>query len=93
VNERLEYRPSEFVGVAGPHYIYIGIKDRADFDKIDRPVEDRGQNEYGHVLIKTVEQGEVTVIFQFWLLSETTEAFLERCRRERAERQAAGGAS
>jgi hypothetical protein len=65
------------VAVASPNIVYVGIADRRDFDMIDVPVVDNGENENGHVLIKTVGDlgsDEVTVIFQFWVKSLTIEA-------------------
>jgi hypothetical protein len=68
-----ESRPTDFVGIATPTVIYIGVRDRAQFDKIASPLEDRGETENGHVLIKQVgEFGKgVTVIFQHWVKSLT----------------------
>jgi hypothetical protein len=65
----------EFVGVSTPTLIYIGVKDRADFDKIAAPLHDAGENERGHVLVKRVGEFDgknVTIIFQHWLKSLTS---------------------
>lgn len=83
---RFEHRPMDFVAVGHPTIIYVGIKDRADFDRIDRPCSDRGETDAGHVLVKTVEEDGVCVIFQHWLKSRTSAAFIADMRRERAER-------
>lgn len=72
------HNPQTFVKVAHPGFIYIGVKNREDFDRIGVPVTDHGQNDVGHVLTKTVEENGVRVIFQFWLKSLTAEAYLKR---------------
>ena len=56
-----EHRPMEFVGVPTPTLIYIGVKNRDDFDKIAAPLHDAGENERGHVLVKQVEIGRAHV--------------------------------
>lgn len=56
----------DFIGVSTPRWIYIGISDRAAFDRIDRPL-DHAEQAGTQVLTKTVEQDEVSVIFQHWL--------------------------
>lgn len=59
-----------FIGVASETLVYVGVADRAAFDRIGVPVRDHGENENGHVLSKTVGnfgRDEVTVIFQHWL--------------------------
>lgn len=76
---RFTYDPQQFVGVADPELIYVGIKDREAFDRIALPLTDYGPNDQGHVLIKqlgSMRRGEVTVIFQHWLLSLTIEAMM-----------------
>lgn len=73
-----EHRPQEFVGVTTPTLIYIGVKDRADFDKIASPLHDAGENERGHVLVKRIgdlDGKNVTIIFQHWLKSLTTAGY------------------
>jgi hypothetical protein len=55
----------DFVGVTTGTSIFVGVGSRVEFDKIERQCEDRGENEEGnHVLVKTVEQEGVRVIFQ-----------------------------
>jgi hypothetical protein len=59
---------NDFMGVTLGNLIYVGIGSRAEFDKIERQCEDRGESEEGnHVLVKTVEQEGVRVIFQHWI--------------------------
>jgi hypothetical protein len=61
-------RDGDFVGVTTRSYIFVGVGSRDEFDKIKRPFEDRGENEEGnHVLVKTVEQDGVHVVFQHWI--------------------------
>ncbi len=44
-----------FVGVSTGTYIFVGVGGRAEFDKIDRPCQDRGEKPGGtHVIVKTV---------------------------------------
>lgn len=74
----------EFVGVTSPNLIYIGIKSRADFDKIDRPCTDHGLNQNGHLLSKHVEGDGIYIVFQYWLKSETFAAMCARIDAERA---------
>ena len=57
------------MSVNSPHFIFVGVADRRAFDRIDRPVLDLGPKQDGsHVLMKTVEEGEVWVIFQHWIV-------------------------
>lgn len=73
-----ECLPQEYVGVTTPTLIYIGIKDRAEFDKIALPLHDAGENERGHVLVKRLGECDgtsVTIIFQHWLKSLTTAGY------------------
>ena len=73
-----ESRPLEFVSVTTPTLIFIGVDDRADFDKIALPLQDSGQNERGHVLVKRLGDfsgDKPTIVFQHWLLSPTTEGY------------------
>jgi hypothetical protein len=77
--ERFEYNPQTFVGCAGPKVVYVGVASRKTFDEIGAPCEDAGENENGHVLVKTVgELGTrpVTVIFQHWIKSRTLDALV-----------------
>jgi hypothetical protein len=68
--DRFESKPTDFVGIAGPTLVYIGVAKREDFDKLAAPCVDHGQTRDGHVLTKQVgsfASGDVTVIFQHWL--------------------------
>lgn len=68
--ERSEHKPVQFVTVANPTIVYVGIADRGDFDKIAKPCHDHGESDNGHVLTKVVGNygdDEVTIIFQHWL--------------------------
>ncbi|MDH5394541.1 MAG: hypothetical protein OEY11_15255 [Gammaproteobacteria bacterium] len=58
--------PGDFVGVAGPKAIYIGMGDKSEFDQINRPATKITSDAGKEVSVKTVEQEDVTVIFQFW---------------------------
>lgn len=62
----IPYLDRPFVGVSLPSLIYVGIIDRAAFDRIDRPMSDYDSGDE-HVLVKRVEQDGCTVIFQHWL--------------------------
>jgi hypothetical protein len=80
--DRLEHRPLEFVGVATPTMIYVGLANRDDFDRIAAPVHDSGENENGHVLTKTIgNYGTGIVIFQYWLKTRTFGALREDLER------------
>jgi hypothetical protein len=61
-------------------YVYVGVADRAAFDRIRAPCHDRGENRDGHVLTKSVEEtsdgGRTTVVFQYWIKSLTDDALL-----------------
>jgi hypothetical protein len=82
--ERFEHNPQTFVGVIGSD-VFVGVAKRDDFDKIDAPCIDRGENEEGHVLTKTVEGAgcAVTVIFQHWIKSRTLDALIADRQAER----------
>jgi hypothetical protein len=72
------HRPNEFVGITTPTLIYIGVEDRAEFDRIALPLQDNGPNETGHVLVKSLGKyngKKPTIIFQHWLLSPTMEGY------------------
>lgn len=76
---RFESKPSDFVGIAGPTLVYIGVARREDFDKIAVPCVDNGLTEQGHVLTKTIgrfQAKEVTVVFQHWLKQKTLQAMI-----------------
>lgn len=56
------------VMVMGSHTVYVLMDDREAFDLIGVEVNDRSQKSPSYpVLTKAVEQGGVTVIFQYWL--------------------------
>lgn len=57
----------DFVGVATETTIFVGVGSRAEFNKIALPFADRGELDGNHVLVKSVEQGALTVIFQHWI--------------------------
>ena len=57
----------DFVWVATGKTIYVDVGRRAEFDKIEQPFTDNGEKDGNHVLVKTVEQGDVTVIFRHWI--------------------------
>lgn len=85
--DRFVHNPLQFVGVATPTLVYVGIADRADFDRIAAPCVDHGAKEGGHVLTKTVGNlgtDEVSVVFQYWILSLTADAILTDARRDEA---------
>ncbi|RUV98276.1 MAG: hypothetical protein EOR57_05765 [Mesorhizobium sp.] len=67
----------DFIAVADKQLVYIGMTNREAFDRIDLPVLDHGDNnEKGHVLSKKVGNfgsDEVTVVFQYWLKSPTSD--------------------
>lgn len=87
VQADFESRPTEFVGVATPTIIYVGVKSREEFDKIAAPLHDAGENERGHVLVKHVGEFDgksVTVIFQHWLKSLTTAGHARLSERKKA---------
>jgi hypothetical protein len=80
VAPRFQHSPQMYVGVSqSGRIIHIGIAKRDDFDRIDLPCEDCGENENGHVLIKTLGEigvaGQPSIIFQYWIKSRTIEAF------------------
>ena len=72
--ERFIHDPQEFVSVAGATLVYVGLDSRTDFDLIDAHCTDHGENDRGHVLSKSVSDGRVMVVFQFWVKSLTIEA-------------------
>jgi hypothetical protein len=57
-----------YVGIIDPHFIYIGVSKRADFDKIALPMTDHGAERGAHCLSKTLKADGVMVIFQYWLV-------------------------
>jgi hypothetical protein len=62
---------SNFVGVATPTLIYVGVADRDEFDKIAGPVSDSGPSADGnHVITKMVQQDKTKAIFQHWIKFE-----------------------
>ena len=91
--ERFEFKPSDFVSVASPTIVYIGVEKREDFDKIAAPRQDHGPNDDGHVLTKQVggfKSGEVTVVFQHWIKQKTVEALIADSAARRRAVQPAG---
>ena len=63
---------TDYVGVVLPTYIYVLVASKPEFDRIDRPVTDFRQRAAADpmrrdVLVKSVEQDGVTVVFQHWL--------------------------
>jgi hypothetical protein len=57
-----------FVGILDPKNVFVLVADRSEFDRLARPVTDLGpRQDGGHVLTKTVNEGEMTVIFQHWI--------------------------
>jgi hypothetical protein len=85
--ERFESKPIEFVSVATPTTVYVGIAKREDFDRIAAPCTDHGENDNGHVLTKKVGgfgADEVTVVFQHWIKQRTLEAWVADTEAQRA---------
>lgn len=79
-----EHAPQMYVGVLSPSFVHVGMKDRADFDKIAADC-DTIDNENGTILIKAVQQpGGVRVIFQYWQKSLRASAFIRRRQQQRA---------
>jgi len=62
--------------VAAPSLIYALVDDRAEFDKINRPATDAGENAEtgGHVVFKSVVQEGCHVVFQHWIKQPKREA-------------------
>lgn len=71
--------------------VYIGVANRADFDKLALPVTDEGENANGHVLTKRIgnfDSKEVTVIFQHWVKQKSIAAMIEEAKKaQRTEKQ------
>jgi len=77
--ERFESKPTDFVSIASPTIVYIGVASRADFDKIAAECVDHGEKADGHVLTKQTGEfkpGEVTVVFQHWIKQVTLKALI-----------------
>lgn len=55
---------SNWVSVLTPTCIYVGITERTEFDLIALPVRDDGADGGPKVLVKTMEQDGVIVVFQ-----------------------------
>lgn len=86
VPSRFKSEPTDFVGIAGPTLVYIGVAKREDFDKIAAPCVDHGQSAHGHALTKQVgglKASEVTVIFQHWLNQLTIDAMIADSKAQR----------
>jgi hypothetical protein len=80
--DRFEHRPMEYVSVptSTGKTIFVGMKDREEFDRIALPLVDGGPNERGHVLIKAAHADDVHVIFQYWVKSLTDAALMDGLR-------------
>lgn len=55
----------DWVSVTLPDFIFVGIADRAAFDKIALPVTDGAERDRA-VLTKSMTGNGVTVVFQHW---------------------------
>ncbi len=55
-----------FVGIATPELVFVGVPNRAEFDKINLPPREIN-GDTGHLIVKRLEGDSVTVIFQHWL--------------------------
>lgn len=85
--ERLQPASNErdFVGVyPGGTLIYVLMKRRDEFDMIALPVRDSGENDNGHVLSKSLDQGGLCIVFQYWLKVRTIEAIRADMDRDKA---------
>ena len=57
-----------WAAVATPTCIFIGIRDRAEFDKLAQPALDcRTATPARQVLVKTIEAAGLMVVVQHWL--------------------------
>jgi hypothetical protein len=74
----------DYVAVGGGKVIYILIAKRAEFDRIALPVVDNGENDNGHVITKSLDQGGLYIVFQHWLKERTIEAIGEDNEKRRA---------
>jgi hypothetical protein len=84
-SDRFEHRPMKYTHITAPNLIYIGFDKREDFDKIDLPCMDHGENENGHVLTKSIDS-PVHIVFQFWLKALTSEALIADMHARREKR-------
>jgi hypothetical protein len=93
IKEEYLYKPASIkhvgVAVATPTFIYVVLKDRAEFDKIASPMHDNGMQDTGHVLVKQVGEignGKPVVYFQYWLVERdyVAERSAEMPRKESA---------
>ena len=80
IKEEYLYKPASIehvgVAVATPTFIYVVLKDLAEFDKIASPMHDNGMQDTGHVLVKQVGEignGKPVVYFQYWLVERSAE--------------------
>lgn len=64
---------SNFVAVALPRFVYVGIAKREEFDRLDLPVSDCQESGGNPVLVKSMVDAGVTVVFQHWYGPTTTE--------------------
>lgn len=79
---------SNWASIASPNLVFVGIVDRAEFDKLDLPAIDHGAtNPEKPVLTKTAyhgNDGRVGVCFQHWYgptpAERETAAAMERFR-------------
>lgn len=74
----------DWVSVLTPRLVYVGIADRSEFDRIAAPVRDDGADGGPKVLVKSVEEHGVQVVFQHWYgpkpSEEEANAVIERLR-------------
>lgn len=65
---RLDDGPTQFFRVtASGKTIYVGVPERADFDRIDMPCSDHGETGDGQLLSKSIAEHGVLVLFQYWV--------------------------
>ena len=73
-----------YVAVGDGKLIYILIASRDEFDRIALPAIDNGENDNGHVITKSLDQGGLYIVFQHWLKERTIEAIREDNEKQRA---------
>jgi len=64
---------SNFVAITFPRFVYVGIARREEFDRLDLPVSDCAANGGNPVLVKSMVDAGVTVVFQHWYGPTPTE--------------------
>ena len=79
----------DYIAVGNGKLIYILIAKRDEFDRIVLPATDSGENDNGHVLTKSLDQGGIYIVFQHWLKERTIEAIREDNEKRRALREGA----